>query len=133
MLTAHHTHIDPKALLLLNQLVKLSGAKVICSSTWRNHYTIHELNAMIKDRGATFEIVGMTPNYPNYGGLWNGGDSPRGVDIQEYLDSWDEKPESFVIIDDISNMIHLTKFLVKTDDHVGFTEEDIKLALTILG
>src|SRR5689334_7658984 len=78
MLIAHYTHIDPVAVKILNQLVEISGAQVIVSSTWRLKYTVEELNSMLKDRGATFQIVGATPKITEYITGWGSFTVPRG-------------------------------------------------------
>lgn len=128
MLLSHHTHIDPSAIQILNQLVEKSGAQVVVSSTWRIMYSVEELNAILKSRGATFEIIAATPRYPDCRVA-----TLRGDEIQGYLDSLNEAPESFVILDDINNMAHLTKFLVLTNDYYGLTIKDMEMALKILG
>lgn len=144
MLIAHHTHLDHKGIQLVNQLIDRRNAfleesgsdervQVVVSSTWRLHYTIDELNAMLIDRGSTFAIVDKTPSHNHhYGwGSWmlNGG--IRGNEIQEYLDGVPE-PVQFVILDDIDNMLHLSNHLVLTDEAVGVTDKDIEKALQIL-
>lgn len=133
MLIAHHTHIDPAAVQILNQLVEKSQSLVVVSSSWRIMYSVDELNSMLKDRGAIFNIIAATPKYPEYTSGWGGHSiAPRGVEIQAYLDSLDEQPESFVILDDVNNMLYLTKYLVLTDDYHGLTEKDVVEALRIL-
>lgn len=54
MLIAHHLHLDPNALALVNDLVKRSGAKVILSSIWRGKYSCAEMTEMMKGRGSLF-------------------------------------------------------------------------------
>lgn len=129
MLIAHYLHIDPEAIKLLNDLVEKSGAKVIASTTWRLHYSLDELNKMIKDRGATFEIVGVTPRiYPKKMSQF----VQRGEEIQAYLDSLTEIVEGFVIIDDGSDMLHLKKHLVQTTMAAGLKFNHITWAMNIL-
>jgi hypothetical protein len=52
----------------------------------------------------------------------------RGYEIQDWLDwsgKYDQnKVDKFVIIDDDSDMVHLTPQLVKTNARVGFTLDD---------
>jgi len=74
---AHHLHLDPTAIKIFNSLVEKSGAKVILSSTWRKKYSIDEMNAMLKGRGATFEISGVTPAKMSW--------RPRGLDVAAFL------------------------------------------------
>lgn len=131
MLVAHHTHLDPKLIQLVNQLVERSQADVVVSSTWRSKYSVEELNSMLTNRGATFKIIAATPT--NLSFKWgDGGFVSRGLEIQTYLNSLNKKPDSFVIIDDIDEMEHLSKYLVLTDDSYGITQEDVESALIML-
>lgn len=122
-----YANIDPDKIKLLNKLVEHSGALVVLSSDWRLSYSLEEMNYFLKIRGATFQISDKTPFSGNPIAR-----TPRGRDIQEYLDTICMKPESFVIIDDYSDMLHLKKYLVQTDRLVGITKEDIQKALEIL-
>lgn len=128
MLIAHHTHLDPKALNLINDLVNRSGAEVIISSTWRTKYKPDVLTDMMQKRGATFVIKDSTPIL--FGRMSER--IPRGKEISTYIDSLDERPESFVILDDRSDMIYLQNSLVLTDIRFGITMADVEKALKIL-
>jgi hypothetical protein len=124
--------LDPEAIKLVNGLVSKSGAEVVASTSHRNRYTIDEMNAMLKGRGATFEIIAKTPRGmpKKFSQMVD-----RGDEIQEYLDlvkEAGETVESFVILDDNNNMVHLTKFLVLTRDMIGITQQDTEDALKIL-
>lgn len=128
MLIAHHLHLDPKAILLFNDLVERSGCKVVLSSTWREKYTVDEMNNMLAGRGATFKIIDRTPKIiGKFSEV-----IPRGKEINEYLNSLKEVPESFVIIDDYDDMLHLKPFLVRTNVEFGLTQNDVERALQIL-
>ena len=81
MKLAHHAHIDPAALKILNKLVDQTGATVVVSSTWRIIYSVEELNKMCKARGATFTIVDKTPELPRRFSEF----IPRGKEIAHYL------------------------------------------------
>ncbi len=128
MLIAHHTHLDPLAIQILNDLVERSGAEVVLSSTWRVKYSVDEMNQMLKDRGATFTISASTPVL--FGKL--SARIPRGKEIAHYLKMLEKQPESFVIIDDHDDMLHLKTNLVKTNMKFGLTKEDVEAALKIL-
>ncbi len=130
---AEGTHINPFNVQLINELVSKTGAEVVVSSTWRLSYSIDKLNEMLKSKGATFKIIGKTPDLSKVSSGW-GGYASRGNEIQDYLDSLDLSPESFIIIDDIDNMAHLSHRLVLTDyDDNGFNEKDLKKALEMFG
>ena len=128
MLVNHYLHLDPAALKLVNQLVDESGAEVVVSSTWKSKYSEEEFNKMFADRGATFKVVGRTPHVQ---GRFSE-HVQRGREIQAYLDSLTEKPESFVILDDRDDMAQLFKYLVKTNYEDGLTRHHVNKALRIL-
>lgn len=122
-------HFDSEAVQLMSELVYLSKAQVVCSSTWRLNHSLEELNKMLKDRGATFQMIDVTPRGEPRPG------SPkimRGDEIQTYLDRLSEPPESFVIIDDTSDMDHLRDRLVQTTWEKGFRKNHLDWALRIL-
>lgn len=128
MLTHHHHHLDPLAIKLFNDLVKRSGAEVVLSSTWRAKYSPEEMTAMLKSRGADFEIKEATPIL--FGKMSER--IPRGKEIAAYLRGLKELPESFVILDDHDDMLQLKKFLVQTSMKHGLTQDDVEKALKIL-
>jgi hypothetical protein len=129
MLIAHHTHLDPKALLILNDLVLWSGAEVVLSSTWRAKYSPEDLTEMMRQRGATFKISDSTPVLH---GKVNSSRIPRGKEIEAYLAKLEVQPEAYVILDDHDDMLNLKKFLVLTSIKVGITSDDVEKALKIL-
>lgn len=129
MLIAHHLHLDPEAVKILNDLVTRSGATVVLSSTWRTKYSPKEMTEMLKGRGGTFEVSDKTPVLF---GMKFSESIPRGKEIAKYLKDLPEQPESFVILDDYEDMIHLKKFLVRTDWNFGLTQDDVEKALKIL-
>lgn len=128
MLIKHELHLDPEAIKLINELVDTSGAEVVISSTWKIKYDVDELNKMLGDRGATFKAVGRTPQVQHRFSEH----VPRGKEIQAYLDSLTEKPDTFVIIDDRDDMNQLFKYLVKTGWQNGFMRHHLDKALKIL-
>jgi hypothetical protein len=126
VIKAHHLHLDPKVIQLLNKLVDDSGAKVVLSSTWRIRYSLDEMNAMLKMRGATFEVTDKTPQI-RFSRVF------RGEEVRDYLKGLKEKPEAFVIIDDNDEFPKFQKQFVRTDEKVGLTQEHVDKALKILG
>lgn len=129
MLVSHWAHIDPNRVKLMNRLVDETGALVVASTTWRLRYSLEELNEALKSRGATFEITDKTPRLSSG---W-GGEAPRHFEIQTYLDNLKEKPEAFVIIDDIKDMGPLNNHLALTNFMGdGFNPEVLDKAFNIL-
>ncbi|CAB4196772.1 hypothetical protein UFOVP1290_292 [uncultured Caudovirales phage] len=122
---AHHTHLNPEAVRLVNLLVDKTGAEVILSSTWRNRYSIDEMNAMLSMRGATFKIVGITPVFFSFRG--------RGGEIKDFLEDLDGEI-TFVILDDI-NQFHDYGFdeqFIQTTEEDGLTMAHIERAIKVL-
>ena len=124
--------IDPEAVKLVNDLVARSGAEVVASTSHRNRYSLDEMNLMLKNRGATFQIVAKTPR-----GMPKKFSQcvDRGDEIEEYLSCCrqeGEQVESFVILDDHSDMGNVRNNLVLTSDRTGITMENVEEALQIL-
>jgi len=129
MLVAHHLHLDPDALNLLNDLVARSGAEVVLSSTWRIKYSPEEVTEMLKGRGGNFVVTASTPNLQRRMSEY----FTRGQEIAAYLNSLKERPEAFVILDDRDDMEKLKNNLVLTNPKYGITISDVDKALKILG
>jgi|SRR5208282_981270 len=129
MLVAHHLHLDPDALALLNDLVARSGAEVVLSSTWRIKYSPEEVTEMLKGRGGNFTVTASTPRLERRMSEY----FTRGQEIAAYLNKLKEKPEAFVILDDRDDMEKLKNNLVLTDPKYGITISDVDKALKILG
>lgn len=128
MLIAHHLHLDPKAVALMNELVERSGAEVILSSTWRVKYNPEQMTEMLAGRGGTFKIKDVTPQI--HGRFSE--HVPRGKEIDQYLKNLSEPVKSFVILDDRDDMIHLKPNLIQTSFKRGLTKELVEKALEIL-
>jgi Swiss Army Knife RNA repair-like protein len=129
MLIAHHLHLDPDALRLVNDLVKRSGAQVILSSTWRGKYSCEEMTEMMKGRGADFVVSDATPALF---GKVHSSRIPRGKEIGHYLKLLEKQPDAYVILDDHDDMLTLKDHLVQTDIKLGLTQDDVEKALKIL-
>lgn len=129
VLKAHHTHLDPAGIQLVNQLVEKSDATVVLSSTWRIRYSIDEMNTMLRGRGATFWISDVTPAKMSY--------RRRQGDIREYLEDLKDldgvEPEAFVILDDLDEFPDMKEHFVCTPEKTGITQEHVNQALKILG
>ena len=81
-----------------------------------------QLRKILEDVGFVGNILGKTCILD---------DQERGNEIQEWLDNHPEV-EQFMILDDDSDMIHLTHKLVKTDNLWGLTLEKVAEALDVL-
>jgi hypothetical protein len=122
-------HIDPKAVMLLNTIVEITGAEIVISSSWRIPYTIEELKKFLTRRGFDHadKIIGRTPGVDR---------NDRGVEIFVWLSRAEETgdgAEHFVILDDNDDMKPLMQHLVRTNPDVGLCEEDMLKAIEQLG
>lgn len=123
--------IDPLAVELLNKITDESGAKIVVSSTWRLPYVWNKqfdmLVTKMRQIGLTAEVIGMTPDHnKSYG---------RGGEIQAWMLQARQdgmEIESFVILDDDSDMDHLMPFLVKTTMTDGLQDTHVQAAIEIL-
>ncbi len=114
--------LDKNCVDKLNILIEKTGAKLVLSSTWRfdkEYSAIEYLNT----NGVKGEFVGITPTSQT--GI-------RGTEIQKFIEKFDGSVDKFVILDDDSDMEHLSCHLVKINMKIGLTDEDIEKALEIL-
>jgi hypothetical protein len=115
--------IAPYLVARLNEIVRRTGAFVVVSSTWRLGMSLKELDALLDKGGFKHPgtILGKTGTI--------GGD--RGHEIQAWLDLHGAV-ERFVILDDDSDMAHLTPFLVLTPGEGGLQPAHVEAACAIL-
>lgn len=126
--------IDPKAVLLLNKIIKETNAEIVISSSWRLMFDdLNDLKEILVGRGLVGNIIDQTPTInPLTDGVEVHGNIPRGLEIQKWLRSAPRQIESFVILDDNSDMAHLSPFLVKTTWKYGLAKNHVKKAIEIL-
>ncbi len=116
---------DPRAVIQLNRVLKATEAQLVISSTWRFSMGPEQLQTVLCDEwGVQGHIVGTTPTcLAAVGGIVIA--TPRGVEIQAWLDFIKQSSflavEKFVIVDDDSDMGHLTEYLVQTSMDNGLT------------
>lgn len=116
--------IGPELVSRLNRLVEATQAVLVISSTWRKWYTIEQMKEAFKTQGFQGTIIGMTPD--------NG--THRGLEIAEWLEVNKDRydVESFVILDDDSDMSHLKHRLVKTSMLEGLCDDHVDRAIAML-
>lgn len=126
--------LDINKLLLLNNIIYETNAKIVISSSWRhgcktieelkNHFRTFRLPSILKNKIDDMflqYIVGMTPIGEN-----------RGEEIKQYLETHNDI-ESYVILDDDSDMLKEQLFnFVQTDGFEGLTTREVKLCISIL-
>jgi hypothetical protein len=117
--------LNPDNIARLNTLVSKTGADIVISSSWRIRCSLFDILAWFKERGFTSHIFSATPRIytPN---------RVRGDEIKAWLQTRDEKVESFVILDDADDMAELVPHLVQTDNEVGLTDANVEAATKIL-
>lgn len=133
--------IDPAAVARLNGLVERSGAEVVLSSSWRLHYGVGQMQAMLESAGFQARLSGRTPIPPEhdpevYRRLHGrpppaGRDLARGYEIQQWLDSQVDVA-GVAILDDSTRMAHLLPWLIRTSMLTGLLDEHIDEALACL-
>jgi len=140
--------LDKNAIAQLNRVTDTTGAKIVISSSWRIGCSTPEkfkvLCEYLKQQGVAGEIISRTPTDQEYaanlGKPGSYGTGPgqiyfgycRGKEIQMWLDQQFLPIESFVIVDDNSDMEHLTNKLVMTEFEVGIVEQDADRMIEIL-
>lgn len=128
--------IFDRPLALLKELVDATNAKIVISSSWRvgcakcgrESFYGKELYEMLKKRLADFDMaaIDVTPviNKPTV---------KRGDEIRKWLNTTEYDIESFVILDDESDMCEYTSTnLVQTSMETGLQEEHVEIAKAIL-
>lgn len=124
--------IDPVSVGLVNDLVERADAEIVISSSHRKFFMKHgiiDLNGLrnyFKNLGIEGSILDATPrNFRPY--------ATRGDEIKEWLDGFLEPIDSYVILDDDSDMLEeQLPFFVHTSSNNGFLFEHYLKALEIL-
>lgn len=128
------TDIDETRLPLVKSIVDRTGAKIVLSSTWREHWSIHPelcdvdgvyINKTFAKYG--LEIYDKTPDL--------GIRAERRDEIAEWLGRSRQKIDSFVIIDDYRyGWADLSDNFVKTNPNfgLGLEREHAEKAVEIL-
>lgn len=120
-----HKDMDPYAVSNLQFIAHhVKDLKIIISSTWRVLHPLEEIKEMMTKSGfdSSELIIGCTPD---------GRRGPRGAEIDQWLK---ENPgtESFVIIDDDSDMEPHLERLIKTSSLDGLLLSQAKRAVMML-
>jgi hypothetical protein len=123
------TMIDAEAVERLERLCFETQANIVISSTWRIIHKLPKLKEWLRKRGLkTPKILGVTPNLVNRKG--------RGDEIQRWLDVISVREEldieGVVILDDDSDMLHLSPWHVKTSMSHGLLDSHVEKAKGII-
>src|SRR5262249_32906297 len=104
------------------RIVAEGRAVVVISSSWRILSSKTEIASLLRARGFMGEIVGVTPRLTG----------ERGDEIRAYLNRLPEQPESFVVLDDSSDMTAVEDAFVQTDADEGLADRHVDRALAVL-
>ena len=111
------TAIDVDKVSRVNEIVGATGAKVVISSTWRRGRTVDDLQKLLLDRGAKFEVIGKTVETRE----------ERWKQIAAYL-QWVKA--KYIILDDMdeAGFGHGDAF-IQTDAMTGITQANVERAI----
>lgn len=128
--TLLHRHLDVVGVKMIERLCENAKAKIVISSTWRNHFEQDAINVMLCNAGmksVPFHSCWKTPKL-----IREGLTVKRGFEIAAFLDQ--HHTDNYVILDDDSDMLpeQMDRF-VKTDEHDGFLFKHFEEAHRILG
>jgi hypothetical protein len=122
---SRYRHGDKNCVHWLNKVLKVTGASIVVSSSWRLGENPVTLQNQLTSWGVQGTVIGQTPHL-------RGMDVERGDEIKAYLDKCRTVPSSFVILDDDSDMRGCHEYHVKCDYLLGMTEQDAEKAIAIL-
>jgi hypothetical protein len=136
---------DREAVAALNYLLEQTGAKIVVSSSWRRTKTpLESMRKVLGLWGVAGEVLGVTPYSATEKKIVNDDGEEvtlylgreRGHEIQAWLDDWNRACrtyiESFIILDDEADMVHLEDRLVQSDFEQGFTQDLAQRAIALL-
>lgn len=122
--TIHNVHRPCVA--LLNEICEKTGAYCVLSSTWRHSWPVAAFQMFLEDHGFTGRVIDRTCHLPG---------QDRGVEISAYLAECTKREypvESWVILDDDSDMGPLLPYLVRTITRVGLEFGHVEAAVKVL-
>ena len=108
--SGNHAAADARCVSALNWITDETDARIVVSSTWRWEFKNPDLRGLLRQWGVTGVMIDSTPIKPYTG--------TRGGEIQLWLTAYQRDRtdvESFVILDDDSDMGELTTHLIKTE------------------
>jgi hypothetical protein len=113
----------PASIKALNEVLTRTGARVVISSTWREHWTLSENAASLEKAGLVQgRVVGKTCV----------SETERGIQIDSWLKAVPYPVDSFVILDDKDDMAMHRRRLVRVDSKTGLGMKDTQQAIEIL-
>ena len=118
-----YKQLDSEAVARLNKITDATSARIVVSSTWRIYYKrMVDLRACFGAAGITGKVIDRTPIDNNI----------RGVQIESWLKKSAKPIDSFIILDDDSDMGNLKENLIKTSHAEGLQDIHVGLAIELL-
>lgn len=131
--TGSYVPADASCIGALNHITDATGAAIVVSSTWRLCRSgLMFCREKLSDWGARAPVIDVTPRLIGERGILAVAQS-RGAEIYKWLlENERYEIESFVILDDDSDMGPLMDRLVKTEGHIGLTMAHAERAIEML-
>ena len=130
-----HWNVDPERLKRLESIIEATGAKIVISSSWRGVCKNGEefVQKILGPRHRIAETVTEDSLFIKSIYDVTGIGSCRGDEIKQWLDDHQDQVESYVILDDDSDMLEEQLFnFVQTDGFYGISDRTVHLATQIL-
>lgn len=125
--------LDPAACARLERVLSETGAVVVLSSSWRAHFTAKQFEELIRPLVPSARVVDRTRNgYGETDARVVVTSSERGFQIQEWLNDCPREVTAFAIVDDSSDMVHLSEKLVQTTWADGLLDEHVTRLVEML-
>lgn len=131
--------VDDKKVKILKDIIDLTGAKIVLSSTWRIGWRYFELGQ--RDSSVVQDFIELREKLLEFGiELYD--KTPildkfmrrRGDEIQLYFDNCKDEVDGYVIIDDLDgkSLRPYSSHLLQTSESKGLQEKHVKVAERIL-
>ena len=121
--TVNRNQWNKSSIDLYNKLCLEFNLRIVVTSTWRTNHTKSQLQKIFTEQGIITPIYDFTPIFPDEG---------RGSEIEHWI--FNNTINKFIILDD--NVRDINSFglpnVIKCRGWLGFTEEEYKIAKTIL-
>ena len=118
--TSEEHEFDPKPCNMLKQMLEAdSELHIVVSSSWRVGRSLDQLRDLLSAYVEPSRLIGKTDEWM--------GKYERGFEIQKWLDENRSafNVTSFAIVDDDSDMVHLSPRHVKTSFGIGMQQEHV--------
>lgn len=121
---------DPSALAYLDDIVEVTGCKIVVSSSWRHGKTVEELSRLLyMPKGV---VIGKTPGI---GEIFTHDSDGRGTSITHWLAEHGSQVENWAVVDDDVFDMHpwMLSRIVQTKSSDGLTGEKASELIALLG